>query len=92
MFCENFYYVLALQRAAVVAAAVGEADDAVAFAAQSVLLSESVVSQFFDQAKGVWDNGGANAQVEFKALKRGSTCALLKTFVENARVLCRRWH
>ena len=63
LFVENANYLLGLQRASVVASAVGEAADAVAFAAHAVLVSEAMVTQMFHADTGIWDNGGANAQV-----------------------------
>lgn len=64
-FVENLNYVLACQRASVVAAAVGNVADAISFSAHAVLLTEAMVARFFNAEKGVWDNGGANAQVRF---------------------------
>ena len=62
-FVENVNYVLSLQHAAVIASAVGNVADAVTFAAHAVLITEAMVMRFFNAKDGVWDNGGANAQV-----------------------------
>ena len=85
-YVENLNYVLALQRAAVVAAAVGEAADATAYAAHALLVTEAMVARFFDANKGVWDNGGANAQVS-----TGARMSSLGPFTSSIRPHCRPW-